>query len=266
MSNNDLFGLNSNVNFWREIISLKDNHKLKIRENLYGKSYHYLTIISNIVRIRRVRNRSYNTDVYCRCRCGVIKACFLSRLKNSSNISCGCLSREAAKINGKKRSTHGLSRSRIYMIWDHIRARCRNQNNPGWKNYGGRGIEICNEWFDSFPSFYEWAMKNGYEDTLTIDRRDNNLGYNPDNCRWITSRQNSLNRPKRRSVNSTSRYKGVSWSKQQNKWKVGIKNYSEQMHLGYFEHEIDAAKAYDKKAREIFGDYACLNFYNEADK
>ena len=88
---------------------------------------------------------------------------------------------------------HGSSYSRPYRIWAHMIQRCHNPNNPGYKSYGGRGIKVCDEWRTSFVSFRDWALSHGYDDSLTIDRIDNNLGYFPDNCRWADSKTQKRN-------------------------------------------------------------------------
>ena len=80
---------------------------------------------------------------------------------------------------------HGLYESRLYNIWKHMKSRCNNPKDAKYHNYGGRGVEVCKEWNDFIP-FYEWAILNGYQDDLEIDRINNDGNYCPSNCRWVT--------------------------------------------------------------------------------
>lgn len=91
---------------------------------------------------------------------------------------------------------HGQRHSRIYNIYYHMKNRCYNVKDNRYNQYGDRGIKVCDEWKNSFKSFYEWSMNNGYNDNLTIDRIDNNGNYEPLNCRWVdnfTQMQNRSN-------------------------------------------------------------------------
>jgi hypothetical protein len=96
-------------------------------------------------------------------------------------------------VNLKHRSyKHGLSRTRQFKIWQHIRSRTMSPSNDRYHRYGGRGIKLCDEWMD-FVNFYNWSLSNGYSDKLTIDRINNEDNYCPENCRWVTRQLNSKN-------------------------------------------------------------------------
>lgn len=123
----------------------------------------------------------------CLCDCGETTLTTTSALTSGMTKSCGCLRRESA-ANAKR--THGKRHTRLYRVWAGMRNRCLNQNTPKYKNYGGRGITIYLEW-TNFERFALWAETSGYTDNLTIDRIDNDKGYSPDNCQWITLSENS---------------------------------------------------------------------------
>lgn len=90
--------------------------------------------------------------------------------------------------------THGLSQHPLYIVWHCAVRRCTDPTDKKFARYGGRGITICDEWRNSYLSFYTWAIVSGWERGLEIDRKDNDLGYSPDNCRFITKKANSNNR------------------------------------------------------------------------
>src|ERR1035437_7855266 len=121
----------------------------------------------------------------CLCDCGntVIRA--EHSLMDGSAISCGC-----SWVRGAK---HGMTKTRIYNICQGIRRRCNDPKTQYYSIYGGRGIKVCKEWND-FKIFHRWALENGYNYLLTIDRIDNDGGYEPSNCRWVTMAENNKNR------------------------------------------------------------------------
>ena len=89
---------------------------------------------------------------------------------------------------------HGDTGTRLYRIWKSMKCRCLNSAHPTYQGYGARGISICDEWVESYPAFKRWALENGYDDHLELDRIDVNGDYEPSNCRWITHREQTLNR------------------------------------------------------------------------
>jgi hypothetical protein len=129
----------------------------------------------------------------CRCDCGNYTEVSIYLLKSGECKSCGCLRNEVATERCYSMARHNMSRTRIYRVWSGMIGRCKNSNNKDYKNYGGRGISICDEWLD-FMNFEAWAMKNGYADELTIDRIDVNGNYEPSNCRWIPISEQQKNR------------------------------------------------------------------------
>lgn len=88
---------------------------------------------------------------------------------------------------------HGMARTRLYRSWTNMRNRCNREKDREYKHYGGKGIKVCDEWKNDFKPFMEWALSNGYNDTLTIDRINVDGNYEPDNCRWITRKEQNNN-------------------------------------------------------------------------
>lgn len=130
----------------------------------------------------------------CKCDCGNECIVPAGRLRGGHTNSCGCLSRDnVIKRNTRNFTTLRSKNERLYYRWAGIKQRCTNPNHSRYKDYGGRGITICDEWLFYEP-FYAWAMENGYEEGLEIDRINNNIGYSPDNCRFVNRISNSRNK------------------------------------------------------------------------
>lgn len=115
----------------------------------------------------------------CRCDCGKEKVVRGANLIAGQVKSCGCLTKQNGFI-------HGGSRTRLYKIWYGIIRRTEDNTREDFTRYGAKGIRMCCEWRDSFVAFRDWALENGYNDSLSIDRIDNLGNYEPSNCRWVS--------------------------------------------------------------------------------
>lgn len=149
---------------------------------------------------------------------------------------------ERTKVLNPRVPLYGPEDIRVAECYDGMKARCYNPKNKDYKNYGGRGITICDEWLGSRQSFVLWAWANGYSDELTIDRKDPNGNYEPDNCRWATLSVQARN--KRPKVTGTSKYTGVNFNKVVGKWEVGIGLGNISKYLGVYPTEYEAALIY----------------------
>lgn len=156
--------------------------------DLTGLKFGKLTVLKVAPKTQR------KTFYECVCDCGNKKVVRGDALTSGKTISCGCEKKKQDRINLIKHHSHKQSGTRIYYIWQGIKSRCYNPNNKRYLRYGGRGITICDEWRDNFQAFYDWAISNGYDDNLTIDRINNDGNYEPSNCQWVDTRTQNRNR------------------------------------------------------------------------
>lgn len=145
------------------------------------------------------RDNHRNSYWLCQCSCGKQLTVLKSNLTGGKTLSCGCFRSEQNSLNNQL--CKDKERVCLYQKWANMKKRCYDSKNPGYKNYGGRGIKICDEWKDNFDLFLNWAKNNGYKLGLTIDRINVNGNYEPGNCRFISIKEQANNKTTNRIIN-----------------------------------------------------------------
>ena len=170
--------------------------------DLTGQKFNHLEVL------RKDDSRHENCACWiCRCDvCGREVSMKANTLKSLRQHTCGC--------GHPMKDVQNQSRDRLYGIWIKMKHRCYNTKAGKYKNYGGRGITMCEEWLKDYNTFRDWALAHGYEETLTIDRINVNGNYEPDNCRWIPLNEQGKNttRTVRITVNGITKCK-EDWGK-----------------------------------------------------
>ena len=144
---------------------------------------------------------------------------------------------------------HGKRRHPLYQVWAGMKTRCNDSSSAAYKNYGERGISVCQSWSKDFLVFYEWAIENGYKKGLEIDRIDNDGDYSPNNCRFVSKTKNLMNqRPIRR--NNSTGYTGVFHYGKTGRFYAKIYHEGKPINLGVFDTKEEASEAYQRARRE----------------
>ena len=176
-------------------------------ESAVGKKYNRLTVLSEF----RKDNQVW---VHCLCDCGNTKDILRRVVTSGRTKSCGCYAKEVSR---KRVYKHGLSESRLQRIYSSMMHRCYRLKDDSYSYYGGRGIVVCEEWKNDRATFFKWAMGNGYSDKLTIDRIDSNGNYEPNNCRWVTYKEQQRNKNNNRYLKYDGRIQAASaWAEEYN--------------------------------------------------
>ena len=194
-----------------------------------GDKFGLLTIISELG-----KNKHGRRLFKCKCDCGKDVARSLQYLTTAIKPNCHCL----------RGVTHGMSRTRIYSIHKGIKQRCRNTNCSIYYKYGEKGIDVCDEWYNSFEAFKDWAFANGYDDKLTIDRIDNNKGYFPENCRWADYTTQNTNMSLLKT--NKSGYAGISLANKGKKYVCVISVNNKSKRIGSYNTKKEAVEARNK--------------------
>jgi len=233
----------------QNLVNIMLNTNMPIKSDLKGEVFGRLVVTGE----DPARVKGGRLKWFCNCSCGTLKSVLGYSLISGNTKSCGCLKDEAVV---KRNTTHNLAHAPTYQVFLDMKRRCYNKRHVQYKNYGGRGIRMCDRWLESFENFH-YDMITSYKKGLQIDRRDNDKGYYKENCRWVTYTQNNHNSGSL--LDSSSMYKGVSKTKGDTGWVARIRRE----YLGRFTSEQEAAKAYNVRAKELFGEYAYLNKIEE---
>lgn len=229
--------------------------KNQIRLHLEGERYGKLVVMEEAESIYSKTGKMIRRWK-CKCDCGNITIVRHGDLRNGSTVSCGCYNYE--KESAAK--TQGYSRTKLGNVFEGMKQRCNNPKNKNYEQYGGRGIKICTEWLNDPKKFFDWAIKNGYKEGLSIDRIDVNGNYEPDNCRWADNEAQCLNQRLRKD-NKTG-HKGIYYS--EGVYRVQIRRNKKRYYFGSYKtlpeavKVLEEAKAMVKEAQpdepKLFGD------------
>lgn len=206
-------------------------------KDLTGKRFGRLTVLK-----RDFPDGKTGTFWLCLCDCGKLTSVRVGNLHTGWTKSCGCYKAETSAYHFCSNDNTRKNNLRLYSIYKSMRHRCLDKNHKCYRNYGERGIMICDSWLgeDGFKNFVLWAKANGYKDTLTIDRIDFNGNYCPNNCRWVSAKENANNKRDNRYIECNGEVKTLS------QWAdcCGIRQSELKRRLDYLNLPIEAAISY----------------------
>jgi hypothetical protein len=216
---------------------------------LPGELFGYLTVLEECERVLSKPSNKPLRQFLCKCKCGNLKKVRLCSLKNGNTKSCGCL-----KIETDKKCKHGFNKKGVvkkeYTAWQSMKDRCFNTNNQAYKNYGGRGLTVCDRWLESFENFLE-DVGEAPSPKHSIDRINNDKNYEPGNVRWALRSTQLFNR--RIEIRNTSGCTGVSFDKREQKWIAYINVNKKRINLGAFINKEDAIKSRKEAELKYYG-------------
>jgi hypothetical protein len=197
--------------------------------DLTGEIFGFLSVVGPSGKKDNSRSKQW----FCQClRCGNLCIVSAQSLKSSRTSSCGCLGKERRiKANTRHNQSSKKHRTLSYKTWDCMMQRCYNENRQSYKDYGGRGIKVCNRWHNFENFYYDMGERPC---NMTIDRINPDGDYEPNNCRWASNLEQSHNK----------RSRGFSWNKKNKKYVAYITVNGKRKHLGYYSNPVDAKNAY----------------------
>ena len=199
--------------------------------------FNYGEQVGNAIYLHDVSNAIKRRQAMFRCVCGEKFIAQVYKVKTFETQSCGCLHKKATSLANSK---HGLTDHKLYKVWKSMRARCNNPKVNQYEDYGGNGVKVCEEWKNDFMPFYKWAIENGWEEGLQLDKDIKGTGklYSPENCCFVTPKQNSNKRKTSRRITYNGETKTVSeWA---DYFKISLKNLYQRMSRGWtFEKSIN---------------------------
>ena len=204
------------------------------RADMIGRQFGRLTVLTFHDRAPRGKTGTLFRRWRCICECGVTIISATGDLTSGNTKSCGCWKTSVTKA---RMTTHGKTGMPEYVVWQGMLRRCETPTNKAYKDYGGRGIKVCDRWHDFEAFLADMGARPTSEDT--IERKDNSGHYEPENCIWVT--RGEQNKNQRQRTDNTSGVTGVVWNAARSKWEAFIGVKGARVYLGLFDTVPEAA-------------------------